>query len=538
MYSGGWVVDQNEEAVVQSQKAKTDRNHSFSKKLWYELYSSKPSSSGCQGIGNSSVVFKCLGSPRRYRGESHHISVVFPEPSASGSQARFIDIDVDENSENQEYSSWNVLPDLLLEEIFSYLSIRERYYASLVCRSWYRAFHLPYVWKQFILEDSTLTRSKFNYYLGWQYVLDHLRTSLCLSSIGKHIKTLIIKPMFSFTNLYDFVNILSWYTEQQEQKDNIVLGIGGNVRHLKFTFPCNMTTEEDDERIRLFGTGGKLLAALKRLMGNLKKMESLELVDLMLEPNEAQFLLDEVCQMCQMSMKKLRLVNTTKVPYQILHVGVFLNLFELHISPQNIGNDLAEMLGFTHLKHLHLVQNRYTIDEGFIKPVCQRIWKKVRTTNPRLNVHLEVESKKYRSVVWQEGAPVRSIVYNSPLIGVKADILLNTIDVFREDLRIYGHLNVPEFEVSKLFDSRNDESYFMLVRTCTYLSTLIITERISTSTVLLLAYTGRNLKWFHVRGTDVIEQCDWPKGVEWTDDFYAWLELNSGNFCLTTSFST
>lgn len=33
---------------------------------------------------------------------------------------------------NREYSLWSELPDLLLEEVFSYLSVQERYYASLV----------------------------------------------------------------------------------------------------------------------------------------------------------------------------------------------------------------------------------------------------------------------------------------------------------------------------------------------------------------------------------------------------------------------
>ena len=136
--------------------------------------------------------------------------------------------------------------------------------------------------------------------------------------------------MFNFTNLYDFMNILSWYTEQEVQKANVVLGIGSNIQSLKFTFPCNMTTDnddEDDEKVKLFGTGGKLLAALRRLMGNIKKLQTLELIDLMLDPCEAQFLLDEVCQSGYMTLKKLVLINTTKVPYQILHVGVFLNLF-------------------------------------------------------------------------------------------------------------------------------------------------------------------------------------------------------------------
>lgn len=85
--------------------------------------------------------------------------------------AIYIDIDeddIDKDDGSKEYSRWADLPDLLLENIFSYLSMREKYYASLVCKSWYRAFHLPYVWSQFVLEDSTLTRGRFNYYSGWQ----------------------------------------------------------------------------------------------------------------------------------------------------------------------------------------------------------------------------------------------------------------------------------------------------------------------------------------------------------------------------------
>ncbi|KAL1494260.1 hypothetical protein ABEB36_009884 [Hypothenemus hampei] len=493
MDSGGWVIDENDEAVHNSFLAKTDRNHRFSKQVWYEMYKSKPT---------------------------------------IGTQAMFIDIDQPECSTKNEYSQWNDLPDLLLEEVFSYLSIKERYYASCVCKNWHNAFYLPYVWKQFVLEDHTLTRSKFNYYLGWQYVLDHLRTSLCLQAIGKNIKKLIIKPMLNFSNLYEFMNILSWYIEQQIQKDNKVIGVGNNIQHLKFTFPCDMDTreDEDEERVRLFGTGGKLLAGLKRLMGNLNHLQTLELIDLMLEPNEAQFLLDEVCQTCCMTLKKLSLINTTKIPYQILHVGVFLKLSELRISPQNLGNDLVELLGFVQLKHLHIVQNRYTTEEGFIKPISPSIWKKVRLQNQGLNVHLELESKKYKNLVWQEGAPVRSILYDSPEIGIKVDTLLTILDMFKHDLRAYGHLNIPKFHMPKAFCDRNDENLVLLVRSCKYLTTLVVTEKISTSTVLLIAYTGRNLKWFHVRRNAVILKCDWPKSLEWTDEFHTWLKINSKSY--------
>ena len=84
--------------------------------------------------------------------------------------AIFIDAEeeTEKDSSSITYSYWSYLPDLILEKVFSYLSIRERYYASMVCRTWYRAFHLPYVWSTFALDDSTLTRRKFNYYYGWQ----------------------------------------------------------------------------------------------------------------------------------------------------------------------------------------------------------------------------------------------------------------------------------------------------------------------------------------------------------------------------------
>lgn len=84
--------------------------------------------------------------------------------------AVYIDLEVDEDRSKKggHYSQWSELPDLLLEKIFSYLSIREKYYCSLVCKSWHRAFYLPYVWSRFVLEDTTLTRGRFNYYSGWQ----------------------------------------------------------------------------------------------------------------------------------------------------------------------------------------------------------------------------------------------------------------------------------------------------------------------------------------------------------------------------------
>ncbi|CAG9829257.1 unnamed protein product [Diabrotica balteata] len=489
MNQGCWKVDENDEVRLAK-----DRHHNFSKTLYTKLYSSKN----------------------------------------TGSKAIYIDLDDEESDddENKEYSMWSELPDLLLEKIFAYLGIREKYYASLVCKSWYRAFHFPYVWSRFILEDNTLTRSRFNYYSGWQYVLDHVRCQACLAGYGKHFKHLTIRPMLNFYNLYEFMNMISWYAEQREQKENVELGVGSNIKFFKFTFPCNMTARDDTERIRLFGTGGKLLQAIKRLMGNLKKLENLHLIDLMLDPKEAQYLLDEVCESQCLTLKTLFLINTTKVQYQLLHVGVFLNLKELHISPQNLGDDLVELLGHTKLKHLHIVQNRYTSTDIKIMPVSPDSWKKCRKENTGLSVHLHLESMKEKPLIWQQSAPVRSLIYDSPHIGIRTDTLITAIDFYGKDLRIYGHKNIPRFHRSKSFSERMDQNLMMLIRQCTYLSTLVVTERISTTTVLLLAYYGKNLKWLFIRGNAVIIKTDWKQGPDWTDEFYSWLKTNSRSYTL------
>lgn len=160
-------------------------------------------------------------------------------------------------------------------------------------------------------------------------MLDHLRTQMCLSQVGRNFRHLTFEPMLNFYNLYEFMNMVSWYTEQSRKLNEPTMGVGCEIKTLKYTFPCNMATRDDAERIRLFGTGGRLLQALKRLMANLTKMRRLELIDLMLDPKEAQFLLDEVCESLCLSLNTLILINTTRVQYQLLHVGVFLNL---HVS--------------------------------------------------------------------------------------------------------------------------------------------------------------------------------------------------------------
>lgn len=84
------------------------------------------------------------------------------------------------------------------------------------------------------------------------------------------------------------------------------------------------------------------------------------------------------------------------------------------ISPQNIDDDVLLLLADTKLKHLHLLQNRYTPTYMSITHCNVKAWRIVKRDNPGLKVHLRVESLTNGEVVLQPEAPVASVTYDSP----------------------------------------------------------------------------------------------------------------------------
>jgi len=45
---------------------------------------------------------------------------------------------------------WANIPDHIIVNIFSNLSLNDRYHASLVCKSWQMCFHSQYLWRKFV----------------------------------------------------------------------------------------------------------------------------------------------------------------------------------------------------------------------------------------------------------------------------------------------------------------------------------------------------------------------------------------------------
>lgn len=446
--------------------------------------------------------------------------------------ACYIEIDDDDDEgcvvdETETRSRWSDLPNLLLEEIFSNLDIKSRYYASLVCKNWNDVFYFPKVWQSFQVGDDTLCRYKYNYYSGWTPVLDHHRVQNCLFRIGRLIKGLEFVPFHNFNNMNQFMSLLIFFIQQNETGSPEYRDIGKKITSFRYKFPCNMTLSETD--MKLFGTGGAMLKTLKALLFELGTLRSLKLIDLMLERYEAKHLLDEVLESCSVTLKTLCLVNVTSTHCPIMHCGLFFNLQVLIISPQNLDDDVLQLLASTSLRHLHILQNNYC---PTTPAACHaKAWKSFQLENPDIKVHLRLESSSSNAeLTYQPNAPVHSITYHTGKERMSTEKLVKIVDMYKYTLTTYGHELLPRFTCPKSFHNRIDSMLLLLARQCPNLTTLAIRERVSTATVLLVARTAVNLRFFYVRRNAIILRCDWPKNPEWTDDYYGWLRESSRSY--------
>uniref|UniRef100_A0A672KUI9 F-box domain-containing protein n=1 Tax=Sinocyclocheilus grahami TaxID=75366 RepID=A0A672KUI9_SINGR len=64
-------------------------------------------------------------------------------------------------------SNWARLPQEILLHIFQYLPLLDRAFASLVCRGWNQAFHMPELWRW--MHDISATISISAHFFCYRY---------------------------------------------------------------------------------------------------------------------------------------------------------------------------------------------------------------------------------------------------------------------------------------------------------------------------------------------------------------------------------
>lgn len=145
-------------------------------------------------------------------------------------------------------------------------------------------------------------------------------------------------------------------------------------------------------------------------------LRRLELADLLLETGEALQLLDEACMTLCERLAHLVLINPSKYPLELLHPAAFVNLQKLYMSPQNLGDELIQVLAANpSLQELHIVQNSYYDETEVILPqVSPKVWQLVQ-----FKVFLRTWCVVvHKDIIWQEKAPVVSVIYDCPMTKV------------------------------------------------------------------------------------------------------------------------
>ncbi|XP_011495411.1 PREDICTED: uncharacterized protein LOC105360257 [Ceratosolen solmsi marchali] len=379
--------------------------------------------------------------------------------------------------------------------------MKERYNASLVCRN-----------------------------CGWHHVVDHMRIIICLNNVGKHIRSLIFEPMMNSHNFYDFMNMIfryykiqELYTEPLEHKTHI--------HKLKLTSPRDRIYKNNSDVMTLYGTGIKFFETVIKLIGCFCNMKCLELIDFMMNSEEAIHIMDKICKCNRQTLSKLILINATRCPCPITHFAVFKNLHTLVISPQNLSETVLAELGCIRLRHLHILQNHYSIKELSLNLPNNVSWKKLKQNNPKLKIHLEIESRKKSDVILninEHEIPFHSIVLDNPNTQVLWTTILNHAMNFGRTLHVYALKGLTVHYLEKVFAKRIDETIVKFCKLCPNLHTLMIRYKLSTATLLEIVSTAKSLRFLYVRRNVILKKfdADWLSVSDWSPEHCKWIKEN------------
>ncbi|UJR08850.1 hypothetical protein I4U23_013105 [Adineta vaga] len=446
---------------------------------------------------------------------------------------------------------WEDLPTILLEEIFDYLSLAHRYYCSQVCRTWYETFHSPFIWYTFTFDGLIFTRRKFNLFRGYERILNPYRVQRYLPRQSQHIRRLIIKPIAEYHNMCDFLNMLSNYISYHGHDDYPF----PYLEEFSFTFHILILIDDDQNNPnpmlnayyqypnafirgnkRYYGTGGIILQTLRRFISLIRSLKRFRLNNLLLELNsDIGACLDEVLENSCETLEYIEVLNYTSHITPLYTVGLFPNLHTVSISSHSLDDNVLLLFAnhLIYLRRLDIVQDELTILHRYRDSVWTEIETILKDNKRKWCIRMITKGKCKDEPIWpQNPAPIRAILYDTCSIKVVQTSIYTCMEQFNTTLETYAHLkSMCRIYIPRSFHERADSAYIGLIKTCRYLHTLAIKERISTATCLLIAYYGtkNNLKQFYLRRNCVILRNEYRKYLfneadDDNDSLHTWLE--------------
>ncbi|VBB32806.1 unnamed protein product [Acanthocheilonema viteae] len=376
---------------------------------------------------------------------------------------------------------WAFLPDLLLEEIFSQLPIKNLGRCSQVCLNWYRISQQGYAWRRFQYKDKMFTRRKYTSHAGWQYMIDHWKLRFLIVKATSKWRVLEIEPVTILFNLYEFIRVLTNFSEYYERNSSEKPLQGIRSFSFKWQLHVHVRGENETERI-------------------LYKFDS------------------QLISLC--------IINLTKVYRPFLQLGLFLFLEHLTVSPQHLDESIVILLAdLRHLKSLIILQNDKTFGA---KAVDSKAWLSFAERNnhtrvyliqagtfflfPAMSDHLKLR-KRQNALLIQPKAPVYAIIFDKSTGQLTGELTQEICHNYSTTLQFFLQKGLERRYRSREFSKRVDIFAIELAHRCPNLKLLAIRERMCFASALLLAQIARS----H-RMTICLRRNALLKRVNWSDD--------------------
>ena len=353
--------------------------------------------------------------------------------------------------------TWDELPSILLEEIYTRLPIRYRYYCSQVCRSWYETFHSPAVWYTFTFDGVIFTRKKFNLFHGYERILNPYRVQFFLPRKSQHIRRLIIRPVAEYNNMVDFLNMLSNFIHYHDYNDYPF----PYLEEFSFTFHVLVCIDDNDRnnqgamfnayyqhpnafirgKKRYYGTGGMILQTLRRFISSLRGLKRFSLNNLLLESNsDIGACLEELLENSSETLEYMEILNYTSHITALYNVGLFSNLNTVSISSHSLNEEVLLLFAnhLVHLYRLNIVQDELTIPYRYSEAVWTEIESILKENKRQWFIRMITKGKCKSEPLWpSHPAPVRAIVYDTRSIKTVQNSLYTCMENYSKTLEIY-----------------------------------------------------------------------------------------------------
>lgn len=494
---------------------------------------------------------------------------------------------------SERTDDWEMTPDLILEKIFSYLGTRERLNSALTCQRWFECmFTSAKVWQTLDFDERKFARRKLNMASRrMQYEIESRRVQLCLKTVGRFFRKIVVKPTSNFYNLYKFLQILASFLSFFDEYPMPV------CYSFEFTFACSARVHRSNEvagenqganndgpnggpfidEMYVFGTGGQILETTRTLLGAFHNLTHVALCNLLLETEDAECLLEPLVIGCSESLRSLNLRNCSKQPCAVRDVFAFSQLHTLTLSAANIDDDfvIRIVLELTNLRTLAIETDQFAVLET--PRVDSATWQFLKSQTDAakrpVRVRLSVTGTFRTEMHTPDGAPVDCVAFCSPYAYLSDSCALRIADRYCETLETFAQFGLPR-RISNghrrhkaSFHERIDTALVSLVRVCSHLRTLVICERISTCTLLVLAtelqrhnvnatlnYVASRFRncsgspsanegeddaqtieiasarRIFVRRNALVKRFDWPRRSDWDAVYYDWLKRASRSY--------